>query len=161
MSVSYNEKDFNVPAIVGASGVLAAPTRYRYRVYGLKQKNNPAILIECRTGGNVNAFAPLVKFFNSNNIYCESGRVDDENGRLFIGLRHDLRENDKLATAVLQTIIHHLEGKLKGNLDFKIKCKEYPNYIAPKRKKIIRKVKWNDKDFDADESFARFIGSEP
>ena len=44
--VEFNENDFNLEKIRNESKLGNLVTRLRYRVYGLKQRNNPPVLIE-------------------------------------------------------------------------------------------------------------------
>jgi hypothetical protein len=97
-------------------------TRYKYRIYGLRQSDNPAVLIEyhydradAKFGERVSA---LTEFLKDNGIELNSYSESDTPNKIDIGLRKDLRafvnKNEKpmLASAILSTVVYCLEGRI-------------------------------------------------
>jgi len=115
MSITYNEKDFNVTEIVKAAGFENSKTKYNFRVYGLKKADNPAILIEHRDSikGN-DLIQPVVTFLNNNNVAAKVRFVEKGKSNVYLGIREDLRGQPVLAAKILKTIVYHIEGNLTG-----------------------------------------------
>lgn len=122
----HNSKHFNVPQIAKAIQFkenLAECIRF----FGLKQEDNPAILINlnlyyCRRdlydGNYSQILGSLGEFLNKHNIINDISYIEDDDGDNYsvrIGFRKDLRENVILSACLLDTIIQVIEGKLKLN----------------------------------------------
>ena len=121
--IDFNENDFNLTKLKTESKLGNLLTRFKYRIYGLRQENNPAILIEyhhtrmdSKFGEKVEA---LTAFLKSNGIEIETYSESDNTNRIDIGIRRDLRgfvnKNGKplLASAILSTIVYCLEGRIE------------------------------------------------
>lgn len=133
--IEFIQNDTNLPKIRQESKLFNFVTRYKYRVYGLRQRDNPPILIEYHYDRVDEHFdeklEAVVAFLKANgievNTYCEA-----ETNRVDIGMRKDLRvfvnKNKKpmLASAVIQTIIYTLEGRTDIE-----QLKKYKIAIAP------------------------------
>ena len=123
MSVEFNEKDYNLPKIKELSKLASLETVNNYRIYGLRQEDNPVVLIEYNPNyvkipvGRIN---PLVEFFKLNKINIRFETINSNKPKLYIGLRKDIREHNGLCVAILQTIVHHLENRLNFKKDYKV-----------------------------------------
>ena len=119
--IDFNENDFKLTDISREAKLFNLVTRYRYRVYGLRQEENPPILIEYHFDKVDEKFGErlkaLVEFFKANGISVDSF-AEAETNRVDIGLRRDLRafvnKNDKplFAASILSTIVYSLEGRV-------------------------------------------------
>ena len=123
--IEFKDTDFNITKIKRESKLFNLVTSYRYWVYGLRQANNPPIMIEYHYDRVDEHFSDkleaLTEFLKLNGIELETYDESDNNGRVDIGLRKDLRaivnRNDKpmLASSILSTIIYSLEGRIEIN----------------------------------------------
>ena len=113
--ITFNTKDFNIPELVQGSGfTTTSKVRYNYRLYGLSKENNPAILIEVRTGVGLTQarFQSLIDLFNNNKVSCKFAITEKGKNHIYVGFRRDLRDNIR-CLKVLKTIIYELENKLE------------------------------------------------
>ena len=112
ITFSYDEKMYEIKRF---SKVQNLKTIYDYRIYGLKNEQNPPILIEY----NYNLFPfgfieeqRLTKFFKKNGIKIEFKNDKYVNRQLVsIGIRNDLRKSTNLCCCIIQSIIFYLENK--------------------------------------------------
>lgn len=121
--IDFNENDFNLTKLKTESKLGTLLTRFKYRIYGLRQENNPAILIEYHHTRMDNKFGEKVEaltaFLKANGIEVETYSESDNINRIDVGMRRDLRgfvnKNGKplLASAILSTIIYCLEGRIE------------------------------------------------
>ncbi len=143
MSLAHNEKDINVPEIVKLSGLNAnSKTKLAYRLYGLKQQDNPAVLFEYR-GIDPAQLAPIVQFLNNNKISCSMNSVAEGKNNVYIGIRADIRDKDlDLAAKIVKTAIYQLEGKLSGfNPETKVKVKSFKDKTRKENREAAPKTK--------------------
>jgi hypothetical protein len=115
--ISFNTKDFNILRIKRESKLGNLETRYKYRVYGLRNEGNAPILVSVDEDYISADWFSLIRFFKLNNILLsvdyENHESDDKDkGLVSIGLRKDLREQPVLAAAILQAIVYHAEKRL-------------------------------------------------
>ncbi len=130
--LSFNRKDYNIPAIAIESKMGNFDTKFEYRLFGLKQEENPLILIYNPFIGEIQKpLLELKKFFKKNNLQLEIENTDVR--RISIGLRYDIRANIILCSSILQTIIYTLENRLA--LDQKYKLPGIPSFEKGKKKK--------------------------
>lgn len=118
--IEFVQYDTNLPAIRRESKLFNLVTRYKYRIYGLRQRDNPAVLVEYNYDKVdehfVERLGAIRDFLIANGIEVEPYH-EAETSRIDIGLRKDLRlfvnKNKKpmLASSILQTIIYTLEGR--------------------------------------------------
>jgi hypothetical protein len=119
--ISFTETDHNLPNIWRESKLFNLTTRNKFHVYGLRQQNNPAIMIEYNPRlENVEflkKLMALIDFFKLNKIEMEIFGKSQQAG-ICVGLRKDLRgvlnRNRKpiFASSILQTIIYTLEDRI-------------------------------------------------
>jgi len=138
----FKEKDFNLTKIRRESKLFNLVTEYKYFVYGLRQADNPPIIIEYYYDGIDENFeeklSALVEFFKSNGVEVKTYSNSEDKSKISIGLRKDLRavvnRNGKplLASSVLSTIIYGLENRLDIE-----QLKKYKLSNIPKLEKII------------------------
>lgn len=146
--ITLNEKDINIPELHKLCGfIVEQNTRFNYRIYGLAQENNPAILIEYHKGAIASPvmFQPVLGFLNGNGISTKVASADKGKSHIYIGIRQDLRKGKMdLAAKILKTIILHCENKL-SNFDpqTKIKVKPFPENktVVPKPAKTEKSEK--------------------
>jgi hypothetical protein len=134
--IDFNENDTNLTKVRSESKLFNLITRLKYRVYGLRQQNNPAVHIEYHHNRVDEHFkerlAVLMEFLKANGIGAEFYCQSDNSNRIDIGLRKDLRlfvnENGKpmLASAILSTIIYCLEGRIDIDQLKKFKLSKIP-----------------------------------
>lgn len=116
--IDFNESDFFIKDIK-ADGKFSEKTRYKYRVFGLQLASSPVVYISYDTelDEDMESFNQrldnLKEFLKTHKIILDvDNDVDENSGLISIGLRKDLRENVPLASAILNTIIHCLDGAL-------------------------------------------------
>ena len=139
--VEFNQNDFNLVKISSESKLGNLVTRHKYRVYGLRQEDNPSILIEYHYN-RVEAedfeerIEALTKFLKANNISVDV--CNDANTRgIDVGIRRDLRgvlnKNDKpmFASGIISTIIYCLEGRVDLKELQQYKLSVVPRLIKP------------------------------
>ena len=101
-------------------------TKEDFRVYGLRQADNPPILVEFSDGSDVfktigEKCTVLEKFFAYNGIIMKRDILewDDQDDqdrvdyKIYIGIRRDIRENLPLTCAILKTIILYIDDKIE------------------------------------------------
>lgn len=140
--IDFNTNDFNLRAIKIESKLFNLITKFKYRVYGLRQEENPALMIEFNTDAVstdktfTNRVQAVIDFLKSNGIEAESyGESDDT--QINIGLRRDLRsfvnknKEPILSASVLSTIIYCLEGRIDIEQLKKFKLAAIPKLPEP------------------------------
>lgn len=138
--IDFCENDYNLVAIRRESKMFNLASRYPYRVYGLRQENNPPILIEYNyervDDGFEDRLTVLVEFFKAHGIQVDTYSESEDGNKVFVGMRRDLREhvnkNGKpiLASAIVSTIIYCLEGRIDVDALGKYKLPSIPNFQA-------------------------------
>jgi hypothetical protein len=138
--ITINPSDFNLKKILHESKLSTLMTKNTYHLYGLCQKDNPAIIIEYDSNSYTkslnNNIESLVEFLELNGM--ETQIYDDsESNKISIGLRRDIREildSNKLpifASSVLCTIVYSLEGRVDIEQMKKYKLKSLPKLNSP------------------------------
>lgn len=131
--LAFNKKDEHLPQIEQIIKINGNLLRYNYRIYGLKNEDNPSLLLEYNpniVGISTNRFDFLTLLFNRNKIETNFELLNEEKDKVYIGLRRDLRDFPEFCAKLLQTIIYYLEGELKIRKNGKI----------PKIPKLKKKV---------------------
>ena len=138
--IDFNENDTNLTKVRRESKLFNLLTRYKYRVYGLRQNDNPAVLIEYHYDRVDDKFkeklSALMEFLKANGIDAENYSESDNANRIDVGLRKDLRmfvnKNDKpmLASSIISTIIYCLEGRIDLDQLKKFKLSAIPKLPA-------------------------------
>lgn len=133
--IDFNVNDFNLSKIRHESKLGNLITEDKYHIYGLRQKDNPPILIEYNyetIGDNFETrLNTLIKYFKSNGIDIETFEENEE-PRVDIGLRKDLRGvlnkagQPLFASSILSTIIYCLEGRMDLEQMIKYKLVNVP-----------------------------------
>ena len=142
--VEFNENDFNLVKISSESKLGNLVTRFKYRVYGLKQEGNPPILIEYHYNrvdeGFEERVQALVKFLKTNGGIAMSVYHTANTKGVDIGLRRDLRavlnKNDKpmFASGIISTIIYCLEGRVDLKELQRYKVSVVPRLLPAKKR---------------------------
>lgn len=119
--VEFNENDFNLPVIRSETKLANLVTRYKYRVYGLRQEGNAPVLVEYRYNRVDEHFEEkleaLKAFLKQHGIILEVWKDVDTKG-IDVGVRKDVRgvlnKNKKpmFAAGIVSTIIYCLEGRV-------------------------------------------------
>lgn len=119
--IDFNQNDFNLMKIRHETKFGNLVTKQKYRVYGLRQTENPPVLVEyCADDVDedfLERLNALVKYFKSNGIEVETFDGSDTE-RIDVGLRKDLRgienkhEQPLFASSILSTIVYCLEGRI-------------------------------------------------
>jgi len=109
---TFKECDYNLTKIRELSGLGDLKTKREYGVYGLKQQNNPLMILNLKPNVFRHPRNQLKRFFRDHGLYLRVGREIPRDVHAAIGLRRDLRGDVPLASACLQTIIYYLEGKM-------------------------------------------------
>jgi hypothetical protein len=142
--VEFNENDFNLVKISNESKLGNLVTRFKYRVYGLKQEGNPPILIEYHYNrvdeGFEERVQALVKFLKTNGgITLTVNHAVNTKG-VDVGLRRDLRavlnKNEKpmFASGIISTIIYCLEGRIDLKELQRYKVSVVPRLLPAKKR---------------------------
>lgn len=141
--VEFNENDFNLVRISNESKLGNLITRFKYRVYGLKQEGNPSILIEYHYNNVDEGFnervEAITKFLKANSITAKVYYAGNIKG-IDIGLRKDLRavlnKNGKpmFASGIISTIIYCLEGRIDLKELQRYKVSVVPRLLPAKRR---------------------------
>jgi hypothetical protein len=136
--ISFNKNDYFLPSIEAESKFHTLAVQKHYRVFGLKNQDNPPVLI--RYGPEA---IEETKVMQLHYVFKKSGLIADfyrdyPKG-LSIGLRRDVRENVPFAAALLQTIVYYLENKIDLPKTFRIpmvnKLERNGNIIPPEGSK--------------------------
>ena len=109
MSVYFALTDAHLSKIEDASKLRRFTCKEYYNVYGLKQENNPPVLVsyqELPEGKSEKEIKAMLKIYGIPVVF-ERLKYDTKR----IGLRKDLREHIFLAGAVVNLLISYLEGK--------------------------------------------------
>jgi hypothetical protein len=136
MSVAFTT-DKNLSLISAVSRRLeCVDTKYNYHVFGLVQDNRPPIRIVANDGHKPtdDQCRALKKFFNESGLDVEF--CDGSDDTVNIGLRLDVRSKPRFASAIIQTIVFYMEGRLKLDGKFKIECAS--KVLKPSRKCMIK-----------------------
>ena len=131
--LAFNKKDEHLPQIEQIIKINGDLLRFNYRIYCLKNEDNPSLLLEYNpniVGISTNRFDFLTLLFNRNKIETNFELLNEEKDKVYIGLRRDLRDFPEFCAKLLQTIIYYLEGELKIRKNGKI----------PKIPKLKKKV---------------------
>lgn len=122
--IYFNENDFHLTEIKRESKLFNLITDSRYKIFGLKQSNNPIIDIEYSNDTRDiidNKRSEIQKFFEIANLKdIEFEYKNVYNNEIKIGLRKDLRKHIILTAAILRTIVYCLEGKLDLKKNYKL-----------------------------------------
>ena len=142
--VEFNENDFNLVKISSESKLSNLVTRFKYRVYGLKQEGNPPILIEYHYNrvdeGFEERVQALVMFLKTNGGIAMKVYYTANTRGVDIGLRRDLRavlnRNDKpmFASGIISTIIYCLEGRVDLKELQRYKVSVVPRLLPAKKR---------------------------
>jgi len=142
--IEFKETDFNLTKVRRESKLFNLITVNKYFIYGLRQSDNPTIMIEYHYNNVEESFGErldaLKQFLTSNSIDVEIYDQSDNKGRVDIGLIKDLRsivnKNRKpmLASSVLSTTIYALEGRIDIE-----QLKNYKLLTMPKLEKIVKR----------------------
>ena len=142
--VEFNENDFNLVKISNESKLGNLVTRFKYRVYGLKQEGNPPILIEYHYNhvdeGFEERMQALVKFLKTNGGITLTVYHTVNTKGIDIGLRRDLRavlnKNDKpmFASGIISTIVYCLEGRIDLEELQRYKVSVVPRLLPTKKR---------------------------
>jgi len=140
--VEFNENDFNLVKIRNESKLGNLVTRFKYRVYGLKQGNNPPVMIEYHYDRVDEGFDERVEalraFLKANDVTLDVDNHADTKG-IDVGVRKDLRavlnKNKKpmFAAGIVSTIIYCLEGRIDLTEIQRYKISVVPRLIQPAR----------------------------
>jgi len=139
--ITITNTDFNLKKILHESKLSTLTTRYKYHVYGLKQENNPTVLLEYNNDiASVqfkNNLEALIEFLERNGIEVQS--YDDTEIRgVSIGLRRDVRDivnksgQPVFVSSLLCTIVYSLENRVDIE-----QMKQYKLSSIPKFKKQV------------------------
>ena len=141
--VEFNENDFNLVKISGESKLGNLVTRFKYRVYGLRQEGNPHVMVEYHYNRVDEGFEErvnaLAKFLKANGLTVQISHTANTKG-VDVGLRRDLREvlnrNDKpmFASGIISTIIYCLEGRINLNELQNYKLSVVPRILPAKKR---------------------------
>ena len=132
--IYYNLKDDNMPNIQQTAGIDSLLTKEDFKIYGLRQNDNPPILIEYSDESDVSSdlyrkCQTLKDFFSRHGIVFKSDVLEENNERdddeaidykIYIGLRRDIRDNIPLTIAIMKTIIFFIDGKTEILSDSKL-----------------------------------------
>lgn len=114
-TINYNQKDFNLPEISKMNDLNNYRLKYNYRIYGLKQEDNPPILIEINprliTVDNTKINS-LVKFLVNKGVSTKFANCAGDKAKIYVGLRYDVRKNRELSNKIICTIIHAIENNI-------------------------------------------------
>lgn len=119
--IEFNDNDFNMERVEAINFKMNGyKMTHPYWVYGLQQKNRPAIRVGINDKGAPNEAQQkeLVEFFKGQDL--ELVIDQPEEAEVTIGLRHDVRETPRFAAAIVRTIVFFIEGKLSLDKEFKV-----------------------------------------
>lgn len=148
--ISYNKKDDNIPQI---EQIIKSHDnnllKYNYRIYGLKNEDNPLLLLEYNPNIvfiSTDKFDFLTHLFNKNKIETNFEILNDARVNIYIGLRRDLREFPEFCSKLLLTIIYYLEGNLKIRKNSKIpKIPKLKKKTEEQKEQKVTEIKIDDK----------------
>ena len=137
--IYFNTADDMMKEIKAKLALHNQLTTEDFRVYGLRQVDNPPVLVEFSDGSDVHAAlvkkcAVLEKFFANQGIVMKRDILewDDQDDqdrvdyKVYIGIRRDIRENLALTCAILKTIILFIDDKIE--LDPTVKLGNTPKF---------------------------------
>lgn len=107
----YFSLDTNCSKIEKASGLKDFKTENYYRIYGLRQEDNPPILLEIKDVPKDKDIAILRRMLARNGIQLIH-QPEKWGHSISIGIRYDLRCHVALAAGAVNMIIGYLEGKM-------------------------------------------------
>mgnify|MGYP001596491294 CR=1 FL=1 len=157
----FNKKDENLPQIEQIIKIDGNLLRYNYRIYGLKNENNPSLLLEYNpniVGISTDKFDFLTHLFNRNKIETSFEILNEEKDKIYIGLRRDLRDFPEFCVKLLQTIIYYLEGNLKIRKNSKIP--KIPKLNKKVEEQKVAEIKIDDKSMIGREVMNPYIQRE-
>jgi len=139
--ITFTEKDFNLTKIKRESKLFNLLTKNKYHVYGLRQEENPPVLIEFDNDFVDATFRKsidsLISFFKSNGIDVEIFD-ESESRKVDIGLRKDIRaivnknESPVFASSILSTIVYCLENRIDLDQLMKYRLSSIPKSLVKK-----------------------------
>lgn len=117
--ITFNNNDYFIPSIRAEAKFHNLVVQKNFRVFGLRQEDNPPLLIRYgRDSIQEPKMANLHHVFKKSDFDADFYR--DYPKGVSIGLRRDVRENVQFASALLQTIIYYIEGKIDVPKTFRI-----------------------------------------
>lgn len=118
--ISFNTNDYNLSKVRIESKLFNLQTQNSYRIYGLKEEDNPPILITHTNSADVKILSSICEFFKNNGIEMEFESEENQEKDFYVGIRKDLRKHILLSASILQTIIYGLEGRVDLKTNYKI-----------------------------------------
>jgi len=112
--INFNTKDFNLDKIWKQFNIPEFECKYDYDIYGLKDDGkNPPILLELpyRFIDLDIKIVNLRKFLTRHGIQPIIDINLEQDDKISVGMRKDIRQHVTLSTATLSTIVLYLEGK--------------------------------------------------
>jgi len=117
--IQINEKDYFMPSIKAEAKFSTLAVQKQYRVFGLKNENNPPLLLRFnRSTIPEDRVSVLSHVFKQSGLEVDCYRDYDKG--MAIGIRRDVREHVLYSSAILQTIIYYLEGRIELPKNFRI-----------------------------------------
>src|SRR4051812_46684521 len=119
--IDFNQNDFNMLEIEKKGAFSAIKAKKEFRIFGLAQEDNPPIGINY----NMDKFPSnqvqdeLEVFFKANGMELAFAHKDEDE-KIHIGLRRDIRDNIDLSIALLKTIILNIDTGFELDSNFKI-----------------------------------------
>lgn len=117
--INFNTNDYNMDKIEKLARINKFKTDYDYRIYGLRdEEKNPLVLIEFNydmLDGEITDYHRnvLTKFFNINGISLKFNDLSkEEDKKVWLGIKYDLRKDVTISANIVQTIIYFLQGKI-------------------------------------------------
>lgn len=121
-NISYNNDDEYLDQIVPSTSLDKEDFGRNYRIHGLKQNDRPPVLIEYNVQEIKEEEFSFLRNIFKDKINIEIKPAAEKNKYpLYIGLRMDVRQNQKYSAALIKTIILHLEKRLAIKKDQEIK----------------------------------------
>jgi hypothetical protein len=117
--IQFNDKDYFMPSIKAEAKLATLAVQKAYRIYGLKNDGNPPLLFRFNQSMiPEDRMAMVAHILEMNGI--EADFINEDDKGLSIGIRRDVREHVLFTSALLQTIIYYIEGRLELPKDFRI-----------------------------------------
>lgn len=116
--IDFNTDDYHIAQIKADCHLGNMLTKHKYWVYGLAQGGNENP-IRIKAGRSINGvrLKNLTQLMNAKanklGITFAAFKKSRAAYKVHIGLRRDLRDHVPYCSAILQTIIYHLEGRLE------------------------------------------------
>lgn len=120
--IKFKENDFYLSDIKREAKIATLAVQKSYRIFGLKNDNNPPLLLRInRQNIPEDRVALLVRVFKNSGLEVHCYRDYDKG--IAIGIRRDVREDVPYTSALIQTIIYYLEGRIDLPKDFVLPSK--------------------------------------